>query len=111
VGRTDGRPDPGPGRILTGSGFHDHAVGRTASLGIQPLQHFGAELQYFDFGHPSTTYPFDHIDARATAVALFGVGYLPLPVSGLELYAKAGDGHLQVAPRADSPVPSIVPRL
>jgi opacity protein-like surface antigen len=78
------------------SDFNESTTGWTASLGIRPLRFFGTELQYFDFGHPRITNAIDHIDARAHAPALYGVGYMPVPGSRLDLYAKVGVGRVHV---------------
>jgi opacity protein-like surface antigen len=68
------------------------------TAGIRPLSPLGVELEYIDFGNPSTGYSADssvgytlagaNADARAGMV--FGLGYLPLPVPFLDVYGKAG---------------------
>ena len=104
VGRADVRTDRIP--YL---GFDERDTGWTASLGVRPIPLLGAELQYFDFGHPSTTTGIYRIDAQERGPALFGVGYLPLPVPLLDLYAKAGVGRLQTTVTARSLVPIFCP--
>jgi opacity protein-like surface antigen len=91
------RPDGRSHQKVIGTRFGEHGPGWTASLGIRPLPYFGAELQYFDFGHPSATNSIDRIDVRARSPALFAVGYLPLPVPHLDLYAKAGVARVHVS--------------
>jgi opacity protein-like surface antigen len=56
--------------------------------GIRPITALGAELEYLDFGHPNSTVNYGPADATLKGAAVFGVAYLP--VSWLDLYAKAG---------------------
>jgi opacity protein-like surface antigen len=72
-------------------GFDAHHAGWKALVGLRPIPVFGAELEYVDFGHPST----GGIDANVRAAALYGLLYAPLPVPTFDLYAKAGFSRLQ----------------
>jgi len=109
AGRAQVRADPGPEGIGAGLGFGEQDTGWTASLGIRPIPFFGAEVQYFDFGHPSRTTSGYRIDAQARGPALFALGYLPLPISRLELYAKAGVGSLHVTASRRTLLPVFCP--
>jgi OOP family OmpA-OmpF porin len=59
-------------------------------LGIRPIDMFGVEANYVDFGNAKQTLltPDIGIDASAKFYDAFAVGYLPLPL--VDLYAKAG---------------------
>jgi hypothetical protein len=83
-------------------GFDEHQLGWKITVGVRPISVFGAEFEYVDLGHPSATVyapyfgpPSPHLDIRLHGVAAFAVGYLPLPVPFLDLYAKAGVARLQ----------------
>lgn len=59
-------------------------------LGIRPIDMFGVEVNYVDYGSARNAVPI--VDATVNAHAkfydAFAVGYLPLPL--VDLYAKAG---------------------
>ena len=59
-------------------------------IGIRPIDHFGVELNYLDFGTAKNAIvlPDVGISAKAKFYDAFAVGYLPLPL--VDLYAKAG---------------------
>jgi len=59
-------------------------------LGIRPLDHFGVEVNYVDFGTAklSPALPDLGVSAKAKFYDVFAVGYLPLPL--VDVYAKAG---------------------
>jgi hypothetical protein len=79
---------------------YSHHFAWKAAAGIRPISVVGAEFEYFDFGHPGsdTTYYYNNFnygpDSHPRAIALFGVGYLPLPVPFLDVYGKAGIARL-----------------
>ena len=79
---------------------YSHHFAWKAAAGIRPISVVGAELEYLDFGHPGsdTTYYYNNFnygpDSHPRAIALFGVGYLPLPVPFLDVYGKAGIARL-----------------
>jgi hypothetical protein len=68
--------------------------------GLRPLPFLGAELEYTDFGTLSPrapafpNYPGSQVFANATehaqAGGLFAVGYLPIPLSPLDVFGKVG---------------------
>ena len=67
---------------------------------MRPISILGAELEYIDFGHPSTAYDPNNsnangFDSHPRAGVLFGVGYLPLPIPFIDIYGKAGVARLQ----------------
>ncbi|MBV6418396.1 MAG: hypothetical protein CMLOHMNK_03240 [Steroidobacteraceae bacterium] len=59
--------------------------------GFRPLDVFAVELNYMDLGSDSTTLGAARIDAKANALAGFGMLMLPLPF--VDLYVKAGVAH------------------
>src|SRR5580704_16774673 len=78
----------------TPAAISEHDTGWKAVMGVRPLSMVGAELEYIDFGRGNGTIPSTFQignvqgDLRAHAGALFGVGYLPLPLPLLDVYAK-----------------------
>jgi OmpA-OmpF porin, OOP family len=80
--------------------FNDHQTAWKVIGGIRPLPIVGAEVEYIDFGHPdhdfgASGYANYGLDTHPRAAALFGVGYLPLPVPFFDVFAKAGIARLQ----------------
>ena len=80
--------------------FNDHQTAWKVIGGIRPLPIVGAEVEYIDFGHPDHGYGANGfanygLDSHPRAAALFGVGYLPLPVPFFDVFAKAGIARLQ----------------
>jgi opacity protein-like surface antigen len=81
------------------------ATGWKLMAGIRPLSFLGAEVAYIDFGSvngaasiPATpTQGGLNVTAmsRPKAAALFAVGYLPIPLPYLDVFAKAGVARLQ----------------
>jgi hypothetical protein len=73
-------------------------TGWKAMVGLRPIPFLGAEVEYVDFGTPNSSAPIGDGplgggfggNVHATAVGAFGVGYLPLPLPYLDIYAKAG---------------------
>jgi opacity protein-like surface antigen len=79
------------------------------TAGLRPISPLGVELEYIDFGNPSTG-PSNAIfgelsNADQKAVALFGLGYLPLHVPFLDIYGKLGVARLHTAATEVSPIP------
>jgi OmpA-OmpF porin, OOP family len=80
--------------------FNDHQTAWKAIAGIRPIPVVGAEVEYIDFGHPDHSYGANGfatygLDSHPRAAAVFGVGYLPLPVPFFDVFAKAGVARLQ----------------
>jgi len=86
------------------------ATGWKLMAGIRPLSVLGAEVTYVDFGSvnaaanlPSTPIQ-GGLNVTATshpkAAALFAVGYLPIPLPYLDVFAKAGVAQLRSDVRA-----------
>ncbi|HZF17201.1 MAG TPA: outer membrane beta-barrel protein [Steroidobacteraceae bacterium] len=59
-------------------------------IGFRPLDIFGVEANYVDFGNArlDTNLPDTGVDANGKFYDAFAIGYLPLPF--VDLYAKAG---------------------
>lgn len=100
VGESTIRSDD-PGYGLPGY-YNDHETAWKGVVGIHPwLLPIGAEAEYIDFGQPGHHYAYDdpaHYgeDSHPRAPALFAVGYLPIPIPFVELFAKAGVAHLKL---------------
>jgi hypothetical protein len=80
--------------------FNDHQTAWKVIAGVRPISVVGAEFEYIDFGQPGNHYGANSInsyglDSHPRASALFGVGYLPLPIPFFDVYGKAGVARLQ----------------
>jgi opacity protein-like surface antigen len=77
-------------------GFDGHHGAFKLTTGVRPISPVGAELEYIDFGNPGAgpNYFSSRSNADANATALFGVGYLPLPLPLLDIYGKVGVARL-----------------
>ncbi len=59
--------------------------------GWRPFTHFGFEGEYADLGSKDVTNYYDYrIHTDAKAASLYALGYLPVPMPWLDLYAKLG---------------------
>jgi opacity protein-like surface antigen len=76
-----------------------HVTGWKAVAGWRPLDLFGAEVEYADFGNKDVTYVGNtsatQVSTDAHATAAFALLYLPVPVPWFDLYAKAGPARVQ----------------
>jgi hypothetical protein len=90
--------------------YNDHQTAWKIMAGVRPISIVGAEFEYIDFGQPGShygyhSYDYYGFDSHPRATALFGVGYLPLPVPFFDVYGKAGVARLQMdVPTATSVV-------
>lgn len=89
--RSDGRAYGYPGY------FDEHHDAWKVTAGIRPIAPLGVEAEYIDFGRPGPYSDGDYAvaDMHATAAAVLGVAYLPLPLPLLDIYGKAGVARLQ----------------
>jgi opacity protein-like surface antigen len=100
VGESTVRSD-NPGYGLPGY-YNDHQTAWQGVLGIRPLSIVGVEAEYIDFGQPSSRHRnfddprFFGEDSHPRAAAVFGVGYLPIPVPYVDIFAKAGAARLRM---------------
>jgi hypothetical protein len=83
-------------------GYRDNDVAWKAILGIRPLPFVGAEAEYLDFGsgngnngYYGSSYFYENASSHPKAAVLYGVGYLPLPLPFLDVFAKAGVARLK----------------
>ena len=79
--------------------YNDYQFAWQAMLGIRPINLLGFEAEYIDFGQPYShhgyyDYNVSGSDSHPTAPALFAVGYLPIPIPFLDIFAKAGAARL-----------------
>lgn len=92
----------------TPAAFSAHDTGWKAVIGVRPSSFVGAELEYIDFGRVHGSIPGTFLignvqgDLHTNATALFGVGYLPLPVPLLDVYVKAGVARYQTSDKFSS---------
>jgi hypothetical protein len=96
----------GPCSGIPSLSFARHATGWEVMAGIRPLPFLGAEAAYIDFGssgitsvaiNSTATFPGIAVSGTThpTATALFAVGYLPLPLPYLDVFAKVGVAELR----------------
>jgi len=93
----------GESQVDTGSGgvaaigppdhFKENHSAFKIMAGIRPLATLGAEVAYFDFGHPSGNLGGAPADVGMKGVSAFAVLYLPVPL--VDIYLKAGAARLQ----------------
>ncbi|HEX3912820.1 MAG TPA: outer membrane beta-barrel protein [Steroidobacteraceae bacterium] len=79
--------------------YNDTQFAWQALLGIRPIPMLGIEATYIDFGQPYRHHGFNDVnvsgtDSHPTAPALFAVGYLPIPIPFIDIFAKAGVARL-----------------
>jgi opacity protein-like surface antigen len=101
-----GLPDPFTGTTRIGDFKENHSAYQVA-VGARPISLVGAELAYFDFGHPraivgSIATPIIGVsdvsgDVAMKGSAAFGILYLPVPI--LDVYVKAGLARIESTAR------------
>lgn len=83
----------------TGAGpFSENHTAYQLMAGVRPIRLLGAELVYFDLGHPHQMLSMGVIgsaDVRMKGSAAFGVLYLPVPV--VDIYLKGGLARIQTS--------------
>jgi hypothetical protein len=84
--------------------FDEHSIAWKVVMGLRPIPLAGAEIEYIDFGHPHINGTFFDLpllaDTQSRSLAVFGVGYLPLPLPMLDFYAKVGVAALKTQANA-----------
>ena len=102
--------NPAGGFAGADGSFEGNNSAWTAAAGIRPIAPLGVELSYIDFGNSSRSLTDGAggglTGAEAKAAALFGLGYLPLPVPFMSLYGKLGVARLDTTLTELGPVPS-----
>jgi outer membrane protein with beta-barrel domain len=80
--------------------YNDHETAFKGIIGIRPLPFLGVEAEYIDFGEPGHHRSYDPNfygrNSHPRAPVLFGIGYLPIPIPYVDLYAKAGVARLKL---------------
>jgi opacity protein-like surface antigen len=79
--------------------YNDHQTAWKGIIGIRPISLFGIEAEYIDFGQPGHRYGYYDVneygyDSHPHAPVLFALGYLPIPIPYIDIYAKAGAARL-----------------
>jgi hypothetical protein len=74
------------------SSFRGQPLGWKVFVGARPLSFLGAELEYANFGqsHFGPSGEITSSSGEARGVAAFAVGYLPIPIPRLDVFAKVG---------------------
>jgi opacity protein-like surface antigen len=69
-----------------------HVTGWKVLAGWRPFSLLGVEAEYADLGSKGVdTYAGSaHVDTDAKATAIYALGYLPLPLPWIDVYAKVG---------------------
>lgn len=99
LGQANIRIDQRPGNIALDL-KENHSAWK-AFAGIRPLSILGVEYAYLDFGQPTSTLGTAGTASAVVAqvqqrgTALMALGYLPLPVPWLDVYAKVGLSNIQ----------------
>lgn len=80
--------------------FNDHQTAWKLIAGVRPISIVGAEFEYIDFGQPGNhpgyySANYYGTDSHPRASALFGVGYLPIPIPFVDIFGKVGVARLQ----------------
>jgi hypothetical protein len=81
--------------------YNDHQTAWKAIIGVRPITFVGAEVEYIDFGQPGHHDGYYDVnyygyDSHPRAPVLFGIGYLPIPIPFIDIYAKAGAARLKL---------------
>jgi len=80
--------------------YNDHQTAWKGIIGVRPISFVGAEVEYIDFGQPGhrdfTDAAVYGYDSHPTAPILFAVGYLPIPLPYIDIFAKAGVARLRL---------------
>jgi len=88
--------------------YNDYEWAWKGFVGIRPVRVFGIEAEYIDFGQPNCSGNYYNYysgncnanqygtDSHPTAPAIFAMGYLPLPIPFIDIFAKAGGARLSL---------------
>jgi opacity protein-like surface antigen len=99
-----------------------HVTGWKVIAGFRPVSFLGAEIEYANLGSKDVTYPanspgvtgggaYYQVSTSAHATSIFAVGYLPVPLPWLDLYAKAGPARIQSHTQSLYVPPSCAPHV
>jgi hypothetical protein len=80
------------GSAVGASTFRENHAAYQVMFGVRPVSTLGLEIDYMDFGDPSTSTT-NISDVRMRGAAAFGLFYLPIPA--VDVYAKVGVARLQ----------------
>lgn len=81
--------------------YNDHQTAWKGIIGMRPISLIGVEAEYIDFGQPGRRNGYYDVnyygyDSHPRAPVLFGLGYLPIPIPYIDIYAKAGVARLKL---------------
>jgi OOP family OmpA-OmpF porin len=74
-----------------GLNFSAHDTGYKLIAGFRPVSLLAVEMNYVDLGRPSDTVAGTRVDFKTTGVDGFVVGFLPLPLPLVDVFAKVGE--------------------
>jgi len=76
----------------------DRGLGFKAMVGLRPISFLGVEADYIDYGSSCNCVASsgESLHSRTDAAALYAVGYLPIPLPFLDIFAKAGWARIHV---------------
>src|SRR5665213_1225027 len=78
----------------SGFSLRSHDVSWKALVGFRPVDFFGVEANYMDFGGERRNFGLGTMSANANAFGAYAVAYLPVPF--FDLFAKAGAARWQL---------------
>jgi opacity protein-like surface antigen len=81
--------------------YNDHRTAWKGIIGIRPISYVGVEAEYIDFGQPGHRDGYYDVnnfgyDSHPRAPVLFALGYLPIPIPYVDIYAKGGVARLKL---------------
>ena len=96
------------GSVDTGSFAENHSAFKVMA-GVRALSFVGAELEYFDFGHPEKSLSSSVLtgsSVKMNGAAAYGMLYL-LPVPVLDVYVKAGIARIEASATVSGVTPGV----
>ena len=101
--------------------YNEYQAAWQGIVGIRPVSIIGVEAEYIDFGQRYGHHRDDYNvsgDSHPRATAVLAVGYLPIPIPFLDIFAKVGAARLstfltdfvqQACVQGQTPCPNFVP--
>jgi opacity protein-like surface antigen len=81
--------------------FKENHSGYEFMVGVRPISLLGAELEYLDFGHPSSSAGTMTNDVSIKGSGAFALLYLPIPI--VDVFVKAGLAKLETSSTSYDP--------
>jgi opacity protein-like surface antigen len=96
------------GSVDTGSFAENHSAFKVMA-GVRALSFVGAEVEYFDFGHPDqrlSSSVLTSSSVKMNGAAVYGLLYL-VPVPVLDVYVKAGVARIEASSTVSGVIPGV----